>query len=321
MSEIKGKFFLLLAFSLAGTSVVTARMLAEKLNSFTITAVSLGLLLLCLLPVYANKTAKTIRLLKITDWRMLLLQALFGIFLFRIFLLFGVHLTSTVEAGILTGAAPAITALLAWTFLKEPLSGKTILGIACTIAGIALLQGLNLQGVGFSRDHFWGNALILCAAASESTFNVIARKQGAKGCSTRLPMQPMVQMLLVSAIAFVFCLFPALFEQPLPSIQAIGREEWAALVWYGLVVTALAFIFYYAGVQRCDAYTIAAFSGMMPLTSMLLSVSLFSERIGYVQWAGGILIISSMLLIGESQKPQEAKKCSLGLSRKNNKIF
>lgn len=280
---------------------MTARLLAEKLNSFTITAVSLGLLLLGLLPVYARQTAKTLPLLKTADWKMLLLQALFGIFLFRIFLLLGVPLTSTVEAGILTGAAPAITALLARTFLKEPLAGKTILGIACTIAGIALLQGLNLQSAGFSLDHFWGNALVLCAAASESTFNVIARKQGTPASPTRLAMPPMLQMLLVSAIAFVFCLFPTLFDQPLAALRAIGWQEWAALAWYGLVITALAFVFFYAGVQRCDAYTTAAFSGMMPLTSLLLSVLLFSEKIGYIQWTGGLLIIASMLLIGESQ--------------------
>ncbi len=76
------------------------------------------------------------------------------------------------------------------------------------------------------------------------------------------------------------------------------------MVWYGLVVTALAFVFFYKGVKRCDAYTTAAFSGMIPLTSMLLSLFFLKEEIGYMQWVGGFLIISSMLLIGSRQKPR-----------------
>lgn len=295
MENIKGKIYLLFAFALAGTSVVTGYILSEKLSSFTITAVSLGLVLLCLSPFYMGKTVETIRLLTTGDWKMLVLQAVFGIFLFRVFLLFGVNLTSTVEAGILTGATPAITSLLAFLFLKEPLSRNTVLGIGCTVTGIVLLQGVNLNTIDFSIHHLWGNVFILCAAASESVFNILSRKHRAQ--SSQLPIHPLVQTLLVSAIAFVLALFPAFFEQPLVSLHTIGWTEWAALMWYGLIVTALAFVLFYAGLKRCDAYTTAAFSGMIPLTSMILSMFLLNEIIGYFQWIGGILIIVSMLLI------------------------
>ncbi len=307
MKDIKGKTYLLLAFSLAGTSVVTGRFLSGKLGSFTITAVSLGLLLICLSPFYAARTMETIRRLKATDWKMLMLQALFGIFLFRAFLLSGVNLTSAAEAGMLTGAAPAVTSLLAFFFLKESLSKKTVLGIGCTVIGIVLLQGINLDGAAFSIRHFWGNALVLCAAASESVFNVISRKQGASSQS-RQQIHPMVQTLLVSAFSFVLCLVPAFLESPVASIKKAGLMEWSALAWYGLIVTALAFVSFYAGVKRCDAYTTAAFSGMMPLTSLLLSVLLLNEGISLDQLAGGFLIISGMLLIRGKPAVEERRK-------------
>ena len=104
MKNWVGKAYLAMAFSLAGTSVVTGRILSEKLNGFTITAVSLLLLLVCLLPFYYKQTLRTVRQLKREDYKQLLLQAAFGIFLFRAFLLFGVGKTSAMEAGILTGA-------------------------------------------------------------------------------------------------------------------------------------------------------------------------------------------------------------------------
>ncbi|QHQ63472.1 EamA family transporter [Anaerocolumna sedimenticola] len=303
MEHTKGKIYLLSAFSLAGTSVITGHILTGKLNSFTITTVSLGILLLCLSPFYYRKVVKTIRLLTNNDWKMILFQAIFGIFLFRTFLLYGVKLTSTVEAGILTGATPAITSLFALIFLKEQLSVKTAFGICCTVMGIVLLQAINLHSLRFSMEHFYGNLLILCAASSESSFNILSRKHNTKvSYDNSLSIHPMVQTLLVSAIAFLLSLIPAYLENPLESIQTIGLREWVALVWYGLIVTAVAFVFFFEGVKRCSPYTIAAFSGMIPFTSMLLSLFFLKETIGGIQWLGGFLIIFSMLLIGTQQK-------------------
>lgn len=221
-------------------------------------------------------------------------------FLFRTFLLFGVGLTSTVEAGILTGTTPAITSLFAFFFLKEKLSGTTIFGICCTVMGIILLQGINILSSQFCVHHILGNMLIICAATSESIFNIISRKHKLhKQNKSAIQISPMVQTLLVSSIAFILSLIPSLLEQSFPFVTALGWIEWTALFWYGLVVTALAFVFFYEGVKRCDAYTTAAFSGMIPLTSMFLSILLLKEKIGYSQWLGGFLIILAMVLIGK----------------------
>lgn len=121
--------------------------------------------------------------------------------------------------------------------------------------------------------------------------------------SLEVQIHPVVQMLIVSTIAFGLSLVPALLEHPFVALQAIGVKEWLALVWYGLIVTALAFVFFYSGVKRCDAYTTAAFSGMIPLTSMLLSLLLLRETAGLAQWVGGFLIVSSMLMI-KSRQPK-----------------
>ena len=108
---------------------------------------------------------------------------------------------------------------------------------------------------------------MLCAAASESAFNIISRGFSAKaGANKKQPMLPPVQTALVIAIAFLLCLIPALFEAPVQRLSGMGLNEWLSLVWYGVFVTALAFVFWYSGIKRCGAFTAAAFSGMMPFT-------------------------------------------------------
>jgi drug/metabolite transporter (DMT)-like permease len=243
------------------------------------------------------------------DFLFLFVQALFGMFLFRMFLLTGLTLTSAGEAGILTGATPAITAVLARTILKEPLGGKEFIGILCTITGVFLIQGLFLPGNRFSMDHFAGNMLVLCAAGCESAFSILSRVfvRSSDSGGTSL-LHPMVQTALVSAIAMILCLIPAMFENPLTRLNAIGAGDWFALLWYGIFVTALAFIFWYAGIQRCNAVTAAAFSGMMPFTSLLLSVLLLDETAGSRLWAGGALVIAGIVLIGISAEKQDLKE-------------
>lgn len=295
-----GPLFLTAAFALAGSSVISARLLSGHLGTFTITAVSLGLALLALLPLCRGKLMQNLRCMSVSSGIMLVLQAFFGIFLFRLLLLQGMAQTSTAEAGLLTGATPAVTAALAWVFLKERISPRGLIGIVCTVAGVLLIQGLT-AGRMISADHLWGNLLVLGAASSESVFNILSRISAVKAEQTK-PLDPFVQTAFVSALALLFCIVPMLLEQPLTGLGAIGLTQWLALVWYGVVVTALAFICWYAGIKRCSAGTAAAFTGLMPFTSLVLSVLLLGEQAGAAQWAGGALVIGGMVLIGTKKE-------------------
>ncbi|KAA9004105.1 DMT family transporter [Paenibacillus spiritus] len=295
MNRNNGRPVLALAFILAGTSPVAGRLLAGELEPFTLAAAGLGLLLAAALPLRARAFLHTARRLRAADWRMLVMQALLGIVLFRALLFLGLQSTGAAEAGILTGAAPAITALLAWLFLREQLTARRIVGIAAAAAGIALLQGAGLQPGGISLQHLAGNAFVLAAAASEATFNILARKYGAGSLEG---LRPGIQALLVAAMAFLLCLLPASLEHPVRSLQVLGAEEWAALAWYGWIVTWLSFTLFYAGVRRCDAYTVAAFSGLLPLTSMILSALLLGERVNVYQWTGGAVVMAGIGMLG-----------------------
>lgn len=303
MNSQKGKAFLLCAFMLAGTSVISARLVSASVGVLTITTVSMLFALLLLVPLCGRKLIQTMRAMSARNWLTTVLQGLFGIFAFRMFLIYGLLHTSTAEAGILTGATPAVTAILAFAVLREKARFHNLAGIICTVFGILLIQGLLAAKDAFSATHFWGNMLVLAAAASESTFNIISRIAAVKTQSST-PLNPLVQTTLVCIVALILCVIPVLYEHPIQALAAIGPLEWGALAWYGLFVTALAFICWYAGIKRCPAHTAAAFSGMMPLTSLVLSVAVFGEQTHWQQWVGCLLIITGMALIGRRPSHQ-----------------
>ncbi|PKM78112.1 MAG: EamA family transporter [Firmicutes bacterium HGW-Firmicutes-15] len=299
MQSYIGKLYLAGAFILAGSSVIAARVLSGKLGIFTITSSSLVLSLLVLLPFCGYRLKSNLEKMAIVDWKIIFLQALCGMFLFRMFLLTGLKYTSAGEAGILTGASPALTALMARFWLSEPLYKNRIMGVVSTVSGILLIQTAVGQGNGFTKEHFIGNMLVLSAALCESLFNVISRRANLKMETQQLQkLDPIVQSILVSAIAGLLCLWPAALEYPLESLLSLGLIEWLALLWYGLMVTALGYIFWYAGIKRCDASIAAAFSGLMPFTSLLVSIALLGEQPGWQSCLGGFMIVLGMLMTG-----------------------
>lgn len=286
------------AFSLAGSSVVAARFVSGSIGVFTIAAVSLFFASLALLPVCFRRLRDAFRTMTLQTGVEILLQALFGMVLFRFCLFNGISRTSSLEAGVLTGATPAITALLAWCFLKEKFRINTLFGLAATISGVVLVQGIAGLRSGLQPVHLFGNLLVLLAAASESIFNILSRTAVLNGAQKNRPLDPVTQTALVTMTALLLCCVPAAFEQPFIRLSGLGRDGWAALLWLGVVVTALAYICWYSGIKRCDAFTAAAFSGFMPLTSMLLSALLLREPTDAFQWIGGACVILGMLLIG-----------------------
>ena len=305
MQQIKGFLFLLGAFTLAGTSVIAARYVTGKLGPYTITCISLLFAILFLFPFAKWKAIQIIFHLQKKDWLYLLFQAICGVFLYRMFLLFGLLHTSSAEAGILIGTTPAITVILSKFLLKEKISPTKMFGILGTIVGILLIQNIFTSTNHFSLAHLIGNLLIICAATCESLFNTCSKITANKSQSKNNFLSPIVQTILVSIIAIVLCLIPASFEHPVSLLIQASQTEWIALIWYGVFVTALAYIFWYTGIRLCALSTAAAFSGMMPFTALILSVLILKEPATFQQCLGCIFLIASMALIGFTGKPSK----------------
>jgi drug/metabolite transporter (DMT)-like permease len=302
--SLAGQLYFIGAFSLAGTSVVAARYVSGSIGVFTIAAVSLLFATLALLPVCARRLAAAFRAMTLHTAIEILLQAIFGMLLFRFCLFNGISRTSSLEAGVLTGATPAITALLAWMLLKEPLRLNAFFGLLATVTGVVLVQGVaGLRG-GLQPEHLFGNILVLCAAASESVFNILSRTAVLNGAKRERPLDPLTQTALVTMTALLLCCIPAAFEQPVLRLSSLGLVGWSALLWLGVFVTALAYICWYSGIKRCSAFTAAAYSGFMPLTSMILSTVLLREQTDLFQWIGGACVILGMILIGAKARPK-----------------
>ncbi|WP_312429007.1 DMT family transporter [Lacrimispora sp.] len=295
-----GRLYLTIAFILAGSSVIAASFISAYLPTFTTTFLSLVFASLTAVLFCGKNMYDTAKSLSRKTWTVILLQAMFGSFLFRVFLTTGLQYIGAAEAGIITGATPAITALLTWLMLHEYLSLRTVTGVLIAFAGVLLVQGFPFE-TAFENFQPIGAIYVLCAAVCESLFTTFSRKihMYAKGDEI---LPPLVHAGLVSICAMVLCLIPALLEQPWAAIAALPVSGWIAFVWYGSIVTIVAFAFMFAGAKRCNGYTIAAFAGIIPISSTLFSVTILKESISKYQAAGCVLVVFATLIISSQKK-------------------
>lgn len=289
------------AFVLAGSSVVAAGYVVNDLGPFTITFISLFFGAVTTLIFYGKRTLKTIPGLSPHQWKIIFLQALFGVFLFRVFLTFGLRYTSAAEAGVITGSTPAITALLTYLVLRESLSRRNLLGILGAVLGILVLQGFPFNLDAFSLPHFFGNLLVVGSAACEAAFTIMARSLHVRRQAV-FPLHAAAQAGIVSMLALLLCLIPMLLEWPWDAIANLRPNAWLALVWYGSVVTLAAFILMFTGTKYVDGYTIAAYSGIIPVSALILSILVLHDTVYVYHGLGCVLIVGSILVMNRRKK-------------------
>jgi drug/metabolite transporter (DMT)-like permease len=128
---------LALSMSLVGSYVALSKPLAAAIPVFLLAWMRFGIGGLAMLH-WLRQPFNELPMSRQTK-QLLFLESFLGNFLFSIFMLFGVSMTSAVSAGVIMAAIPAVVALLSWAFLRERVSLRVWGAVACAAGGIALL--------------------------------------------------------------------------------------------------------------------------------------------------------------------------------------
>lgn len=107
-----------------------------------------------------------------SDLLHLFFASLLGIVFNQGSFLFGVSLTSPIDASIITTSTPILTMILSALYLHEPITGKKISGVFLGASGALLLIVSGTQNSGHTQSNIWGNLLCLTAQLSYSLYFV-----------------------------------------------------------------------------------------------------------------------------------------------------
>ena len=218
--------------------------------------------------------------------------------------IFGVGLTSPGDASIITTSMPLWAMVLAAFFLKEPITGKKVLGIALGAGGaLLLIMGSNSTGQATANgDHpIWGDLLVLTAQLSYALYIVLFKNFVQK----------------YSLVTLMKWMFTYAFICTLPfSYNDLMATDWSALTLPDIgsiayVVTCGTFLCYMLVVvgQKSLRPTVAGmYNYVQPVVACIVSICIGLDAFNFTKGLAIVLIFGGVYLvtISKSRKQLEA---------------
>lgn len=300
--------FLLLASGMAvfGSGAPTSKVITGAFPVFLASGLRLALAVALLWPLLIHHRAhhlpgnEPLRSMGRRDWLILGGIAVGGMFLFSIFMLYGMKHIGGAVAGVVMATTPAVTAVGSVLFLGDRLDRWKSLGIAAAVAGILALNLGGAGGLGEVHNLWLGTALVFGAVCGEASYTLLGKRLTAT-------MSPVAVATLAGALGAALFAPLAFYEATTFDWGGPSAAQWGALAWWGAGVMGLGSLLWYRGVQRVTGSTAAGFMGVMPLSALLISYLVLGEAFSWVHLAGatGVLLGIAAVARGHAEPADE----------------
>jgi drug/metabolite transporter (DMT)-like permease len=278
--------------------------------------------------------------------RLVFTESLLGNFLFSICMLYGVSMTTAVNAGIIMAMIPAVIALMSWAFLRERISLRIWLAIACGVLGIILytlsnselfrhkihwlesylphLNGnirLNFAPVAVaapikeqSLETSWlGNLLLFGAVLCEAAYAVIGKKLTAA-------LSPKRISALINAWGFAMMTPFGIYMAWSFDFQSVSFGSWSLLVFYALAASVWSVWLWMTGLRVVPASAAGIYTVFLPISAAFMGVFVVGESLNALQIAGFAWALLGVMLATLPSKRSSQRENSVFSLSKNNKL-
>jgi len=212
-----------------------------------------------------------------------------GIGMYQLTFFSAVHTTGIAIATVTAlGAAPTLSAVVAYVVLREKPQRSWYLGTAVTILGIVLvgtahgIESFDPKGVGLATLAGFGFAV----------FNVVCRKSLAQGAQ---------DMWLTATTFGVAALvsFPFLFAQNPEWI--LTSKGFFTVLWLGLVTTSVGYILFMFGLKRIESSKAATVVLAEPATATILAAIVIGENLVARSYIGILIVAVGIAYISQTK--------------------
>ena len=221
--------------------------------------------------------------------RLLFLESFFGNFLFSICMLFGIARSTALAAGVIMAAIPAAVALLSWLILGERVRLRVAAGIACAIAGIALVSLARDSEGELASGSLVGSLLLFGAMACEAIYVVIGKKLSATLAPKRISA-------LINLWGLVLVTPFALWQAREFSPGVIPMSSWMLLVAYSIAASVVTVWLWMTGLRHVPASSAGVFTVFLPISAAAVGVFVFYETVTIAQMGAFALALAGVVL-------------------------
>ena len=225
----------------------------------------------------------------------------FGIVTNQCLYIYGLSLTSPVNASIVTTSMPIFAMILAAIILREPISGKKALGVLMGCSGALILILTSAQAMSDKVGNLRGDVLCLGAQFSFALYLAL--------------FNPLIKRYSVFTTNKWMFLFATSFVMPI-SLPSLAEIDWVNVpekTWWevGYVVlfgTYIGYILTMIGQRTLRPTVVSVYNYVQPIVSVVVSLVI---GMAVLQWSHGpaiLLIFLGVWLVTKSRAKGEPKR-------------
>jgi drug/metabolite transporter, DME family len=211
---------------------------------------------------------------------------IFSIVLFNWCYFSSINQLSLSFAVILLYTAPTFVVVLSYLFLKESMDALKIISVIGTLIGCTFIVGINLMET--PSMNLAGILTGLGAGFGYALYTIFGKFALVK----YRPFTVTFYTFLVASITLL--IFTDLFEK---GSMLLSSEAILYGIGLGLFPTVLAYLFYTKGLEKMEGSKASIIATVEPVAATLLSVFLYKEDFGVLQFIGTAIILLSVILI------------------------
>ena len=278
------------------TQVPVVRFIGDRLGAITVAFIPMIISTIIFLPVLwiENKKRKVSFRWRWNEIKYLMVSGLIGIFLLQYAYTLGSQMTLAANAGIITLTIPVFVAILASFMLKEKLNIIRISSFILAIIGVLMTSVSEISAANFFQgEYFLGNMVFLFACLCCAFYNTYCKFLVDRKYTE---LEILVYSSIIGSIASIPLLIwvePFHIGEFLKSgkIAVFGILELSIFV-YGVP----SLLFFYI-LKRMDVTQAILGTYLLPFFIALLGIMLLNEKITFLMFFGGGIILVSTLMV------------------------
>lgn len=228
-------------------------------------------------------------------WPILLL-GFAGVFLYHLFFFYGLQLIPASRAALIVSLNPAMIAFLSFLIWRERITLKKSYGIALSIIGamIVLLSHTNMQD---RSSSIIGDLAIFGCVVTWGIYTVA-------GKNTIKSIGALHTVAYSIFIGTILLLISSIISPTVTwnHFELLTQTDIMSLLYLGILGSALAYVWYYQGIDQIGAANAGTFIALNPLTAVIAGYLLLNETISPSIILGGIFIITGIILTNRPPK-------------------
>jgi drug/metabolite transporter (DMT)-like permease len=220
------------------------------------------------------------------DWLRLAGLGVVGHFIYQMCFIGGLARTSVANSSLILGATPVAIALASALLGRERIGRWHWIGAAISAAGIYFVVG---RGAALSAQSMTGDLLMLGAVACWTAYTLGTGRL----MERHSPLGVTGFSMAIGTALYVPVMWPEIARV---DWTAVSAATWMKLMYSSVFALCVAYMIWYAAVQRIGSARTSVYSNVVPIVAMAVAAAWLGEPLDATKIAGAALVLAGVAL-------------------------